>query len=68
MGLSKAQRDKFTELYKVATMAVEEKTPGQARIRQLLDQMLEILDEARVSQIKYMHPKSIVPHVGNRGG
>ena len=68
MGFTQAQRAKFDALYKTATMAVEEKDVAQARMRQLLDQMMAILEEAGVSQLRYMHPKSIVPHIGNRGG
>ena len=67
MGFTKAQRERYAALYNAALQTEEASKGGQARLRQLLDDMIAVLLEAGLATEKYMHAKSIVPHIDNRG-
>lgn len=65
MVFTTEQKAKFEELYKSA-LATQ---PGEkTRLVQIKDAMLQSLIDGNEATIKTMHPKSIVPHLKNRGG
>ena len=63
MGFTKMQKDEFAKLYKTACEADE-----STRLVKLKDDMLHLLIEGGEARVKYMHPKTLVPHPKNRGG
>ena len=63
MPFTKEQRFEFEKNYNAAIAA-----NNNARLVMLKDNMLDILVDANVARVKYMHAKSVVPHSKNRGG
>ena len=58
-----SKKTKFDKLYKTACTSSE-----HVHLVKMKDEMLEMLVEGGEARIKYMHPKSVVPHPQNRGG
>ena len=71
MGLSPPDLAQFNTYYNLATQQIgkgdDTSQRSKARLRQLMDQMVDLLKGAGLAHEKGMHCKSIVPHISNRG-
>ena len=68
VGFTAALLTRFTELYKSAEQAADGSDDCKARLRQLLDQMIEVLTQAGLAEERQMHCKKIAPNVSTRSG
>ena len=62
MVFTKDQKVEFGRLYEIAISA------DDMRLVQLKDNMLKLMVDGGEARIKFMHPKTVVPHPKNRGG